>query len=321
MACLTKQNSMNYREIIKARASRGLYSCLGLDIDPTKIPKCKLGSSGKLPINAAYDFLQEIISATADVLAAYKPNLAFYEQYGPEGMAMLQNIVTDIRNISKDILIIGDAKRGDIDNTNEAYRKALEMFDAITISPYLGGEANKPFFFDQEGVLRDMLVFVLCQTSNKGADEFQGLYTLDFNPAIIPDGVSMMRWFDKIKNAHLNKEILPMYQKVAKNAINWSSNVGFVTGATYPENMKAVRQIIGDDRFLLIPGYGKQAGGLEEALDAGMTREGGILVNTSRDALYASSGEDFASACRSKIIQLNKGINAFWEKKYGGSLV
>lgn len=303
--------------MLKASALQGLWSCLGLDIDPSKVPECKKGSSpGKLPINAAYDFLHEIIVETADVLAAYKPNLAFYEQYGSEGLAMLENVVIDIRNISKDVLIIGDGKRGDIDNTNAAYMKVLEMFDSFTIAPYLGGEANKPFFFDEAGALRDKLVFVLCQTSNKGAGEFQDLYTMNFNPAEKPDDMTVSEWYNKIKEAGGN--ILPLYQRVAKQAVDWSPNVGLVTGATYPENMKVVRQIIGDDRILLIPGVGSQAGSLEASLDAGMTRKSGnVIINVARSALYKSSGEDFAKACRSEIIKLNNQIFEFRQQKFG----
>ena len=305
-----------YKQILTAQFAKGHFGCLGLDVDPTKIPACKKGKGGnKLTINSCYDFLVDIIDASAGEVAAYKPNLAFYEQFGLEGWAMLETIVANIRHISKDILIIGDGKRGDIDNTNAAYMKALEMFDAFTIAPYLGGQANKPFFFDEAGVLRDKLVFVLCQTSNKGAGEFQDLYTIDFNPAEKPDEMAISEWYNKIKE--VNDNILPLYQRVAKNAINWSPNVGLVTGATYPENMASVRKIIGDDRILLIPGYGTQAGSLEASLDAGMTKEGNVLINTSRGALYKSSGEDFAEACNNEIIKLNNQIKNFRMQKFG----
>ena len=308
---------MSYRNILADQSALGHHVSLGLDVDPFKIPDCKRGTKGlKKLIDSCYDFLVDIVIATGENVQSYKPNLAFFEQFGHEGMEMLESIVLLIKQNFPNVLLIGDAKRGDIDNTNAAYMKALEMFHAFTIAPYLGGQANKPFFFDEDGALRDKLVFVLCQTSNKGAGEFQDLWTMDFNPAKIPTGIPAMAWMDKIKTSNLNNEILPLYQKVAKNAIGWSPNVGLVTGAPYPENIRTIRKIIGDDRFLLIPGVGTQEGNLEACLDAAMTKEGGVIINVSRSALYKSSGEDFSEACKGEIIKLNKQINDFRERKF-----
>jgi orotidine 5'-phosphate decarboxylase subfamily 2 len=308
---------MNYNVILANQAARGNFVSLGLDVDVSKIPDCKKGIGGKKDdANIAYDFLLEIISSTADVVQSYKPNFAFFEQFAEEGFGILEDIAKLIKKSFPGVLLIGDAKRGDIGKTNEFYMKTLMKFDAYTIAPYLGGEANKPFLFDEEQKLRDKLAFVLCQTSNKGAEEFQGLWTMDFNPAKIPPGIGAMDWMDKIKTAYLNNDILPLYQKVAKNAMTWSPNVGLVTGATYPENMKEVRKIIGEDRYLLIPGIGTQGGDLEATLDAGMTKKGKVIINVSSSALYASKGEDFAEACRKEIIKLNKQINDFREIKF-----
>ncbi len=311
---------MNYNKILSNLAALGRYSCLGLDVDYDKLPKSVKGDGLKEKITACYDFLLNIIVATGGNVQSYKPNLAFFERFGGEGISMLEEIVRYIRKKFPDVFLIGDGKRGDIGNTNMAYMEMLEIFDAFTIAPYLGGEANKPFFFkmvDEKEVLRDKLVFVLCQTSNEKADEIQGLWTLPFNPAAIPDGVGKMDWWDKIVTANLNGEILPLYQNVAKKAITWSPNVGLVTGATYPENMAAVRRIIGDDRYLLIPGHGTQEGDLEASLDAGMTRRGRIVLNVSRAALYGSKNEDYAEVCNNYIVDLNGKIMAFRRKKYG----
>lgn len=308
---------MDYNIILSNQAALGHFVSLGLDVDVSRAPDCQKGVKGKkADVNIAYDFLLEIISSTADVVQSYKPNFAFFEQFGEEGFGMLEDITDLIKKRFPHVLLIGDAKRGDIGKTNEFYMKALEKFDAFTIAPYLGGEANKPYFFNEQGKLRDKLAFVLCQTSNKGAEEFQNLWTMSFNPADKPDHVNSIDWFDYIAKAHKNHEILPLYQRVAKNAITWSPHVGLVTGATYPENMREVRRIIGEDRYLLIPGIGTQGGELHASLDAGMTRTGRVIINVSSSALYASSGPDFGEACREEIIKLNKQINDFRELKF-----
>lgn len=306
---------MDYKRILAEQAAFNHFGCLGLDIDSSKIPECKRGKPGyKDTLTSAYDFLFDVITETSSVVQSYKPNLAFYEQFGAEGYAMLENIISDIRHKAHGVLVIGDAKRGDIDNTNVAYMKALEKFDAFTISPYLGGIANKPFFFDEKNVLRDKLVFVLCQTSNQGAEEFQGLFTLPLgiNPWDQPEGMTSYKWLHEIQRASL-----PLYLRVAKNTMEWSPNVGLVTGAPFPENLKKVREIIGDDRYLLIPGIGSQNGDLEKCLAAGMTKKGRVIINTSRAALYASSGDDFAQACKNVLIDLNERISTFREKAFG----
>lgn len=315
MVAFLKFNKMKYKPILANQAASNHHAGLGMDVDPSKIPKCKMGIPGKKEIiTSCYDFMFDIIQRTYDVVQFYKPNLAFYERFGSEGYAMLENVVADIRHIAPNVLLIGDAKRGDIDNTNNAYMEALELFDAFTISPYLGGEANKPFFFDENEQLRDKLVLVLCQTSNKGANEFQGLYTLpkDMNPWNKPEGMTSLDWLHEIQRFSL-----PLYLRVAKSAIEWSPNVGLVTGAPFPENLKKVREMIGEDRFLLIPGIGAQEGDLEKCLAAGMTKKGRVLINTSRMALYKSHNEDFAEACRQVFIDLNERICKFRENTFG----
>jgi orotidine-5'-phosphate decarboxylase len=295
----SKQFYMSYTNILAQQTAENHFVCLGLDPVVSKIPGC-LKSSGRTDPEVVWNFLYEIINETGDIVTAFKPNFAFFEALGSEGYAVLEDLAVHVAQYYPNVLFIGDAKRGDIGNTNTAYMKSFENFNSFTIAPYLGGEANAPFFAD-----KNKLVFVLCQTSNPGAAEFQGTYTLPFDPHDRPAGVTMMDWLLKI-----NKEVKPMYQYVAQQAIGWAENVGLVTGATYPQNIKKVREIIGDDRWLLVPGIGAQGGDLKATVcAAGNTHGQNFIINTSSAALYASSDEDFAKACRKVLMKLNKDID------------
>ena len=255
------------------QAHRSLL-CIGLDPDP-----------GRMAVPDVFQFNRAIVDATADLVCAYKPNLAFYEALGLPGLEALQRTVEHIRGQAPEVIVIGDAKRGDVGNTAEAYASALFDswgFDAATISPYLGGDSVAPFLAREEHG-----VFVLCRTSNKGAGDFQDA------------------------DALFCGERRPLYQHVALRSLEWGArgNVGLVVGATYPEELKIVRGLCPDTPFL-IPGVGAQGGALEQAVSDGTDSNGRrAIINSSRAVLYASRGEDFAQAARHEAARLRDEIN------------
>jgi len=248
--------------------------CVGLDPDVTLMP----------PGVSIFDFNKAIIDATADLVCCYKPNLAFYEAEGVKGWDILKQTV---EYVPEGIPIIADAKRGDIGNTAKAYAKAIFdelIFDAVTVNPYLGFDAIEPFLN-----YKDKGVFVLCRTSNKGAADFQGL-----------------------KLGFEGKE-MPLYQAVAKKTSEWNKvgNVGLVVGATYPDELKTLRMAYPEMPFL-IPGVGAQGGDLKLAVRYGMDNRGGsIIINSSRQILYASMGKNFADAARKAALTLRDEINLY----------
>jgi orotidine-5'-phosphate decarboxylase len=254
-----------------ARKNRSLV-CIGLDPDPELMP-------GGMQIS---DFNRAIIEATSDLVCAYKPNFAFYEALGHVGMEALQYTV---KCIPPDIIIIGDAKRGDIGNTSKAYARALfEIFgfDAVTVSPYLGSDSVQPFLqYTEKGV------FILCRTSNAGSSDFQSLN------CVTPSGAR------------------PLYEIVAEKARQWNAgnNIGLVVGATYPEELKSLRRQHPDMPFL-IPGIGAQGGDLALTIKYGVSPGGDrAIINSSRQILYASRGTDFARAARRAAQTLKDEIN------------
>jgi orotidine-5'-phosphate decarboxylase len=248
------------------------WLCIGLDPDPELMPKIE-----------ALQFNKAIIEATSDLVCAYKPNLAFYEALGTEGLAILDKTV---KYIPGDIPVIGDAKRGDIGNTARAYARALFSvlgFDAATVNPYLGYDSLEPFINYQ-----DKGVFILCRTSNRGATDFQNLLT---------NG-------------------LPLYEAVAQKAKGWNiyGNIGLVVGATYPEELKKVRSIC-PEMCLLIPGIGAQGGDLASAVGYGVDAHGEkAIINVSRQILYASREKDFAQAARNMAEKIRNQINDYRHK-------
>jgi orotidine-5'-phosphate decarboxylase len=256
------------KEAIRRNESR---LCVGLDPDPARLPERDVAA-----------FNRAIIEATADLACAYKPNLAFYEAMGPQGLEALQRT---LEAIPKDIPTIADAKRGDIGSTAQAYARALfdvYGFDAITANPYLGGDALEPFL---ERV--DKGVFVLCRTSNPGGADLQGLP--------VGDG-----------------ERRPLYEAVAELARDrWNArgNVGLVVGATYPSELARIRQLCPGMTFLL-PGVGAQGADVEAAVRSALDEAGGgFIINSSRQVLYASSGRDYAQAARKAAQALRDEIN------------
>lgn len=246
--------------------------CVGLDPDPALMPA---GVS-------VLDFNKAVIDATSEIVCAYKPNLAFYEAEGARGWETLK---LTLDYIPKHIPVIADAKRGDIGNTAKAYARAIfdELsFGAVTVNPYLGFDAVEPFLS-----YRDRGVFILCRTSNQGAADFQSLQ-------VVEDG-----------------EKQPLYQIVARKSNEWNKaqNVGLVVGATYPEEMKLLRQTYPDMPFL-IPGVGAQGGDIKLAVNYGVNARGaGIIINSSRQILYASRGRGFAQAAAAAALKLRDEIN------------
>jgi orotidine-5'-phosphate decarboxylase len=246
--------------------------CIGLDPDPRLMPE-KIG---------VFDFNKAIIEATSDLVCAYKPNLAFYEALGEEGMDALRRT---LKCIPSDIITIGDAKRGDIGNTAKAYATALfdiSGFDAATVNPYVGFDAIEPFILYQ-----DKGIFILCRTSNAGSADFQSL------SCVTRQGTR------------------PLYEIVADKAQQWNAdgNIGLVVGATYPEELKLIRQEH-PDMPLLIPGIGAQGGDIALTVKYGASPEGDkAIINSSRQIIYASRGTDFAEAARKAALALRDEIN------------
>lgn len=256
--------------------------CVGLDSDIQKIPKhIRDGEHPQTTFNRA------IIDATHDLVAAYKPNSAFYEARGEAGIEALKMTCDYLRETYPEIVIILDAKRADIGSTNEGYaRFAFDYLgaDAITLHPYLGKEALKPFL-DRE----NKGCIILCRTSNPGAGEFQDL----------------------------TKEGKPLYQIVAENVAkdwNYNDNCGLVVGATYPAELTIVRRIAPDLPFL-IPGIGAQGGDVEKTVKAGVDRYGKrAIINSSRSIIFASTGQDFAQIARKAAVTLKEEVSRYRER-------
>ncbi len=251
------------------------FVCVGLDPVLEKLPKHLL----KKP-DPFFEFNKAIIRNTYDLVCSYKPNIAFYEAEGIKGLKSLQKTVKFLRKNYPEVLIILDTKRGDIDNTNNAYAKFFFnqlKVDGITLHPYLGYQALKPFLN-----LKDKFFFILCRTSNSGAGEFQDL---------------------KVKNQKLYEYVA---QRISKYW-NINQNCGLVTGATYPEELRKIRQIT-KNMWLLIPGIGKQGGDLEKTVKAAKNN---FIINSSRGIIFVDDGKDFAQKAREKTKELKNYINQF----------
>jgi orotidine-5'-phosphate decarboxylase len=255
-----------------ARKNKSLL-CVGLDPDPGLMPE-------KVEV---FEFNRAIIEATSDLVCAYKLNLAFYEALDDEGFYALKNTV---KHIPKDIPVIGDAKRGDIGNTARAYARAIFKnlnCDAATVNPYLGFDSVVPFID-----YREKGVFILCRTSNAGAQDFQSLRCEEAGAAP-----------------------RPLFEIVAQKASEWNThgNIGLVVGATYPEELRLIREAH-PDMLLLIPGIGAQGGDLALAVRYGVDSKGErAIINSSRQIIYASVGKDFAQAARRVALRLRDQIN------------
>jgi orotidine-5'-phosphate decarboxylase len=264
---------MNFREKLEHICVKNdSILCIGLDTDYTKIPKFL--HTYENPILA---FNERIISTTKDIVCAYKLNLAFYEVLGFSGTETLMKTLDLIPN---SVLKILDGKRCDIENTAKKYAKTMYEIlgcDATTVNPYMGYDSVKPFL-----EYKDKCVFILCRTSNRSASEFQDVG-------------------DK-----------PLYQKVAEKVKSWNRYgiCGLIVGATYPEELRIVRNIVGDDIPILIPGIGVQSGDLTACVKYGTNTYGiQTIINVSRSIIYAGSDEKFDETARLRASDLNTKIN------------
>ena len=258
---------MTKQELFENIQRKKSFLCVGLDTDINKIPEFMFDASN----DPVFEFNKAIIDATADLCVAYKPNLAFYESLGLAGWDVLDRTVDYIRAHYPDQFIIADAKRGDIGNTSAMYARTFlgnMNFDSVTVAPYMGEDSVTPFLgYDGKWVI------LLALTSNKGAYDFQ---------------------FEK--NAETGERL---FEKVLKTSLNWGTdeNMMYVVGATKAEMLTDIRAIV-PEHFLLVPGVGAQGGSLEEVARYGLNSTCGLLVNSSRQIMYASSESDFALAAR-----------------------
>ena len=264
---------MNKQELFENIQRKKSFLCVGLDTDVNKIPEF-LFDIYEDPI---FEFNKAIIDATADLCVAYKPNLAFYESLGIQGWDVLERTVEYIRTNYPDQFIIADAKRGDIGNTSSMYASTFfgQMnFDSVTVAPYMGEDSVKPFFSYE-----DKWVILLALTSNKGAFDFQFMQDADGGDRL--------------------------FEKVLKTSSQWGTdeNMMYVVGATKAEMLTDVRAIV-PNHFLLVPGVGAQGGSLEEVAKYGMNAQCGLLVNSSRQIIYASSETDFAKDARTEAAKV-----------------
>ncbi|MEX2013163.1 MAG: orotidine-5'-phosphate decarboxylase [Candidatus Levyibacteriota bacterium] len=289
-----------FREVLRQQWSKGLFVSVGLDSDVAVI-----GGS-------QYEFNCETIDAVADIAGAFKPNIAFYEDQGPQGLEVLRKTMEYLDAKYPDVPTILDYKRGDIGNTNLGYvRLAFDVMkaDAVTVSPYLGQEALQPFLDN-----KDKGIFVLDRTSNSGAGEFQDLPIA--LPAFTDEYIERYGSIDELK--YLVGLDSPLFYQVVAYRVsrywNGNDNCGLVTGATYPREISEIRKI-SPTLPLLIPGVGAQEGDLEGAVLAGIdATKQGILVNSSRGVIFAVKGSGHEEAARMEVERLNKQINAARQK-------
>ncbi len=265
---------MTRNELLQQIQTKRSYLCVGLDTDINKIPAHLRNHP-----DAIFEFNKAIIDATRDLCVSYKINTAFYEAYGVRGWQALEKTVHYIGN---EHFKIADAKRGDIGNTSDQYAKAFFenlTFDAVTVAPYMGSDSVQPFL-KYEG----KWAIVLGLTSNKGAADFE-----------------LQSCGDEL-----------LYEKVLKTVSQWGTpeNLMFVVGATQSDSFINIRKLI-PDHFLLVPGVGAQGGSLQEISEKGMNPSCGLLVNVSRDIIYAGSEENFAVAARNKAINYQKEMHKY----------
>ena len=247
--------------------------CVGLDVDPSRMPGVGVA-----------EFNEAIIEATSDLVCAYKPNLAFYEALGIPGLKALERTIDFIRRVSSSVLVIGDAKRGDIGPSGEAYARAMFQvwdFDAVTVNPWGGRDTIAPFLADESRG-----VFLWCRGSNPGSTDLQDL--------------EVNAWGNSI----------PLYRHLANSALGWNEegNLGLVVGATYPAQLAEVRSAC-PEMPLLVPGVGAQGGDLAAAVRQSVDGRGRrAIINSSRSIIYASGGKDFAEAARREAARVREEV-------------
>ena len=264
---------MNRQQLIHQIFTKKTFLCVGLDTDISKIPEHLKNETDPI-----FAFNKAIIDATAPYCVAYKPNLAFYESYGLKGMMAFEKTIQYLKNHYPTHFIIADAKRGDIGNTSKMYAQTFfeeYNLDSVTVAPYMGEDSVKPFLeYDGKWVI------LLALTSNKGSHDFQ--LTED-------------------------KQGERLFEKVLKKSQEWGTteNLMYVVGATQGKMFEDIRRIA-PDHFLLVPGVGAQGGSLQEVCKYGMTKDCGLLVNSSRGIIYASTDNDFAEVAAAKAKELQK---------------
>ena len=264
---------MNRQQLINEIFTKKTFLCVGLDTDINKIP-----AHLKNEDNPIFAFNKAIIDATAPYCVAYKPNLAFYECYGLKGMLAFEKTIQYIKENHPNHFIIADAKRGDIGNTSKMYAQTFfeeYNLDSVTVAPYMGEDSVKPFL-EYEG----KWVILLALTSNKGSHDFQ--LTED-------------------------KQGERLFEKVLKKSQEWGTteNLMYVVGATQGKMFEDIRRIA-PEHFLLVPGVGAQGGSLQEVCKYGMTKDCGLLVNSSRGIIYASTDTNFAEVAAAKAKELQE---------------
>ena len=259
---------MTREELFKLMSEKRSFLCVGLDSDIAKLPKHLLDSD-----DPVFEFNKQIIDATIDYAVAYKPNLAFYESRGVKGMQSFEKTITYLNKFKEQVFTIADAKRGDIGNTSKLYAKSFFgneeealNFNAVTVAPYMGEDSVSPFL-----EYKNRWVILLALTSNKGAEDFQ----------------------------LLQSEGKKLFEHVLEKSQQWvnADNMMYVVGATQAKMLSEIRKIV-PDHFLLVPGVGAQGGSLEEVAKYGMNSQLGLIVNASRNIIFASSEKDFAEKAR-----------------------
>ncbi|MDC1465000.1 orotidine-5'-phosphate decarboxylase [Polaribacter sp.] len=268
---------MTTQELVAQIKKKKSFLCIGLDVDLEKIPSHLL--SNEDPIFA---FNKAIIDATHHFCVAYKPNTAFYEAYGLKGWKSLEKTINYLNETYPEIFTIADAKRGDIGNTSAMYAKAFFedlAFDSVTVAPYMGKDSIEPFL-----TFKDKYTIMLALTSNEGAFDFQT---------------------KKINEKEVYKHVLET-SKTWKN----SENLMYVVGATKAEYFKEIRKIV-PNSFLLVPGVGAQGGSLQDVCTYGLTKDIGLLINSSRGIIYASKDLNFAKDAALKAEELQIQMQSF----------
>lgn len=271
---------MTTQELVAQIHKKQSFLCIGLDTDLEKIPAFLLEEEDPI-----FSFNKAIIDATHELCVAYKPNIAFYEAYGVQGWSALRKTIKYLNNNYPDIFTIADAKRGDIGNTSTRYAKAFFEdlnFDSITIAPYMGRDSVEPFL-----AFENKHTILLALTSNDGAFDFQT---------------------KKIEGKELYKEVLSV-----STTYKGAENLMYVVGATKAEYLKEIRKIV-PESFLLVPGVGAQGGSLKDVCEHGMTKNIGLLINSSRGIIYASDQENFADAAKVKAKELQQEMKKELER-------
>ena len=272
---------MNRSELVNQIKTKRSFLCVGLDTDLKKIPEHLLKEEDPI-----FAFNKAIIDATADYCVSYKPNLAFYEAFGVNGLISFEKTIKYLKENYPNHFIVADAKRGDIGNTSAMYaRTFFEEYDvdSLTVAPYMGEDSVTPFLGYQ-----DKWVILLALTSNKGSHDFQ-----------LTEDVNGER----------------LFEKVLRTSQNWGNadNMMYVVGATQGRMFEDIRKIV-PNHFLLVPGVGAQGGSLEEVCKYGMNKDCGLLVNSSRGIIYASKGEDFAEQAAKNAKELQQQMDKELEK-------